>query len=381
MKILEELHRLVYYIIIVVLTFDSAVRNSQVLYPIYQSIESIIPIFMLILAFLVILTGKIRQNKLILAAVMFFLGSVIFLRLGRTFFIYFTLVIIFAPGKDLDTVARLMLKIMGGVFGFNVLSTIYFFIFDHSSLYVRRALNEPRPQLDLSCGGHPNHAACFYVFILCLIVYLYWDKLTFKFWILTSLLCGIVYFLIGSVAVFLVAVLLLVWVFRKNSAFIKIAAKAIKCGIPIIIFISLISVWAKYVPGGLLIDKWLNVMSSGRFQLSMKVLDYYALTFLGADTEFGHFMVNFNQDLYLYADNAYIYMLVNSGAIYLFILWGIFYRAADVLKVDEVAICIVYLCYGLAESNILSFTCLFPVIVAVYARERKLSISLLKQNF
>ena len=365
-----RIHNLSYYSLLGLLIFDSAIRNSQVLFSVYQKVEQIFTIIILAIILVTIINAQLKLSEFFILSFMVIIGILIYIRLGRMLFLYLTIILVFSEGKDLDKIGYLMLKILGGIFGFNLLCTIYFFLFDRGSLYIRIALQETRPQLDLSCGGHPNHAACFFVLLICIISYLYWERISVRYWMIISMLTIIIYYLIGSDAVFATFLLFAIWLIRNNVQFIYIFRKFIKFGIPIILVISLIFLWAQYIPGGTVMANWLNDISSGRFQLSVEAINRYPITFLGANTEFGHIEIGFNDSQYIYADNAYVYMLINSGIIYLILLTGILLQSADWLESKSVAVLVVYLCYGLAESNILSFNCLFPILVAVMHMKR-----------
>lgn len=180
----------------------------------------------------------------------------------------------------------------------------------------------------------------------------------------------ILYYFIGSEAGFIVMVLFVVWKTQTNLQIKQNLRVIVKFGVPIAVMISLIFMWAQYIPGGTMVAEWLNDISSGRFQLSIEAMNRYPLTFLGAATEFGHISNGLMETSYVYADNAYVYMLINSGIIYLLILGIVFMRSAEKMDSKSVAVSLVYLCYGLAESDILSFTCLFPVLVAVNSMEK-----------
>ena len=46
--------------------------------------------------------------------------------------------------------------------------------------------------------------------------------------------------------------------------------------------------WSSYILGLSNVAEWMNNVSSGRFGLSIEAMNRYPLTFLGANTEFGH---------------------------------------------------------------------------------------------
>ena len=71
-------------------------------------------------------------------------------------------------------------------------------------------------------------------------------------------------------------------------------------------------------------------------------------------------------------------MLINAGIIYLVFLGVILFLTAQTMEAKEIVIILVYLGYGLAESNILSFTCIFPLITAVHSRRNQKIKSILK---
>lgn len=90
-NIREKRHYFSYYLLIVLLTLDSAIRNSQELKPMYNEIEQFVTITIFIIM------GEI--------------GSLICIRLGRMLFIYITVVFTFIKGKNITRIAKLMLKI------------------------------------------------------------------------------------------------------------------------------------------------------------------------------------------------------------------------------------------------------------------------------
>lgn|GEM_PF-3115545 len=49
-----------------------------------------------------------------------------------------------------------------------------------------------------------------------------------------------------------------------------------------------------------------TVYTRGRFQLCAEAMNRYPITFLGANTEFGHTEIGFDKSLYVDADNAYV---------------------------------------------------------------------------
>lgn len=366
----KKKHCIAYYTLMFLFAFDSAVQNSQVLYPLYQLIEQWVTVLIILLMLVVLLTAPLKRKSMPLLISMGIIGLFIYIRLGRMLFLYLTIILFFVIDKDIRKVGRLIWKALSIVFGFNILCTIYFLIFDRNSLFVRISLLEPRPQLDFSCGGHPNHAACFYVFLVSFFCYLNWDTLKARhFWGL-SILTAIIYFLIGSEAVVVVFILLAVWILQCNLRTIDNLRKIIKLGIPFALVFSLILLWSKYIPGIGILAQWLNDISSGRFGLSIEAINRYPLTLFGANTDFGHLQSGFEK-VYVYADNAYIYMLINGGIVYLILLGLIFFQSASKLDTKAIAIILVYLCYGFAESNILSFMCIFPVLLAVHSRWSK----------
>lgn len=360
-------HNIAYYTLLALLTIDSAIRNSQVLYPIYQMFEQAVIILIVVLMFGVICTARMKKVQFVLLMIMEMFGVLIYLKLGRMFFLYLINILFFCADKDIEKTGRIMLRILSGIFSFNIICTVYFWIFDRSKLYIRTSILEPRPQLDLSCGGHPNHAACLFVFITCIFFYLHIEELKKRYFIGLILMTIIMYIIIGSEALFVIFLLPIIWNYKDNKTVMTVLRKIVKYGIPIILAVSLILMWSSYIPGLSNVAEWMNNVSSGRFGLSIEAMNRYPLTFLGANTEFGHLQIR-GEDIYVYADNAYVYMLINAGIIYLVFLGVILFLTAQTLEIKEIVIILVYLGYGLAESNILSFTCIFPLIVAVHSR-------------
>ena len=88
--------------------------------------------------------------------------------------------------------------------------------YTHLDVYKRQIL-EPRPQLDLSCGGHPNHAACLFVFITCIFFYLHIEELKKRYFIGLILMTIIMYIIIGSEALFVIFLLPIIWNFKDNK--------------------------------------------------------------------------------------------------------------------------------------------------------------------
>lgn len=174
----------------------------------------------------VICTARMKKVQFILLMIMEMFGVLIYLKLGRMFFLYLINTLFFVLiRKDIYKTGRIMLRILSGIFGFNIICTLYFLIFDRSKLYMRTSILELRPQLDLSCGGHPNHAACLFVFITCIFFYLHIEKLKKKYFIGLILMTIVMYIIIGSEALFVIFLLPIIWNFKDNKTVMTVLKK------------------------------------------------------------------------------------------------------------------------------------------------------------
>lgn len=376
-NILVFSHEKLYYILILMLILPAAAQHSQVLSPISQSINGFLNAICFLLLLLIVYTSRMTKKQFVLLGFACILGLLIFILLGRTFFLFYTILLIFSKDKSIDRIYKMFIWPIGIVFCFNILCTIYFAIFDRGNLYIRIMPNNSKPQLDLSCGGHPNHASLFFVVLAMLIIYKKWENLKFMHWCMLGILSVAVYTFIGSEAVFFPLLSLILWLLRKKDLAKNTLGFVIQYGILIFLCFSLIEIWVLSIPSLAPFAQWLNDMSTGRFMLTQKVLDYYPPTFLGADVKFGMLKLTPTEDIFLYADNAYVNMLVNDGAIYLVLLEGILYKVAKYLNFRELVMILLLMVYGIAETSMLSYLSMFPLLCAVckyYERKKAISV-------
>lgn len=358
-------HEKWYYIFTFIMVFWTASSYSQVLKPLIEKTSLLWTIVSFVAMLAVIATStKVSLTQLVCLFVFGVFGALIYLMLGRTAFLYLTVLFVYSKGKDPDKICNLMLKTLAAIFLFNVLCTGYFLVFNRSQLYIRSAIHETRLQLDLSCGGHPNHAAALWNAIVMLWSYTNWEKITFRHWTWVLVLTGIIYICIGSEAIAAIFLLFLFWLLRKNQIIFNVLKTIVKYGVIIMIVFSLLYVWISNVPFLHEFAVWLNEMSTGRFALGARALELYGTSWLGANNEFGQLVIGGLEE-YVYADNAYIYMMVNQGMIYLVAIQLIVFFSAKWLDYKATALLMVLLCFGLAETNMTSYIMIFPMINAM----------------
>ena len=106
-----RIHNLSYYSLLGLLIFDSAIRNSQVLFSVYQKVEQIFTIIILAIILVTIINAQLKLSEFFILSFMVIIGILIYIRLGRMLFLYLTIILVFSEGKDLDKIGYLKMCI------------------------------------------------------------------------------------------------------------------------------------------------------------------------------------------------------------------------------------------------------------------------------
>lgn len=373
LKINEYTHEEIYLFFVFVLVFRAVSMYSQVLKIYMDKIDFIWTLLSFGVAIMIILTA--RTINLIQFWVLSFccgLGVIVYILHGWSQLIFLTILFVYSKGKDPHKIASIIFKTLVTVFVFNILCTVYFILFDQSNLYIRNSFHESRPQLDLSCGGHPNHTACIWNAIMMLYFYKKWNCLNKVNLIIILITTGILYVFVGSDALFLVVGMTMLYIIRNNKTIKKVLSIFVKYSMLILLGFSLIYKWVSKVPFLYGFANWINTLSTGRFLLSSTAIDRYGVTVLGKTVEMGLIKTNGVTE-YLYVDNSYVYMLISQGIIYILLLQLLLFVGSKYLDFKSLSIVSVLLLYGLIETSMTNYIMIFPflnVMICIYLFNR-----------
>lgn len=302
---------------------------------------------------------KIRLKKLTLVFcfLCLLMAAYNYVNTQNSWILYSTMIIISSLKKDVRNVVSFIRRLMWALFLCNLTIWIFQYIFSPGSLIIVASGAQNRYSLGFAS---PNEGARFWLYLFFLDFYVK-KRLSMTWWVGMSLGSLIVYRLTDSDAL-VFAVILLVGNLVKNVN----VCRVIVCKYSRYVFL-LFSVGTYYfVTHYNAVSRFLDMYAfTGRLNLARKALDLYGFTYFGQRVDFFIELHDATGWSFLVVDNAYAYMMVASGVVFLVlvILLTLLYDGTNRYK--ECLCILFYAVFALAENNIFNPTAIFPLLIVV----------------
>jgi hypothetical protein len=216
--------------------------------------------------------------------------------------------------------------------------------------------------------SHPNRAVARILWAMLSYVWLQWEKIKTKQWIVLFILGGCTYATTRSESVFLLILVAVLHSFRNNMYFNRLSNIIVKymfflCGLLSVVFCY------NFGRGNLIgaIDVYLDRILSYRIFMGNLALSKNPITLLGNIMDFStEWSLEFMYDQYT-VDNLYILLLCNIGVVYFIILSFAFYKTARLGNYKINTFILLFSTYCLIETSAIYLTVSFSILLLQYA--------------
>lgn len=282
--------------------------------------------------------------------------------------LYSILIILFSEKKNINHILNVILKLMFFLFCINACVFVFEYLIAPSLLNIIESTDSKRYCLNFLS---PNEAARYWIYIVFLWYYVKKEH-TFVQWTFVLCITILIYKLTDSDTCIFIIIPLLAEGVRRYKFFQEIGYLSSKFAFLLLA----ISTYYLIVNPSDLSSMLDEMFFTGRLSLARKALLLYGYTFWGQQVEFYIEIGQGDDWSFLVVDNAYAYMLISSGFIYVILISALmlfFRNRADY----KGSICLLlYAAIALAENNILSPTAIFPLVIAYNG----LFVSSIKRN-
>lgn len=352
--------RRIYYCFVFLSALSESMEASRIFYGFFSAIKLIILPFQIILLFLLALNAKGRPRYWVFLSVLLLVGLYTYIVLGA-WTIFLIAACFFSRDKDIRKTAKAILFPTAFIFVWNYLYFVWLYYTNRGALDILTSLGFVRYYIFY---GHPNNAMRYFLFIAVLYVFLRWNRIRLIEWIVIGLLAFSVYFYTVSAAVWVLALLLVLWIGKSFKPFCTFATWFSKHGVLLCIVLSLLPLLMDRLPVINPLYTWLDIISTGRFSSLSRAINLYGITVLGTNTEFGNAVMANGYPVL--SDNAYVFTLVHEGVIYLVAIAAILLYSAKKLDYKSKCCITVFLLYALVENSVFNMVSMFPVIAAAF---------------
>lgn len=283
-----------------------------------------------------------------------FFGVVNYMRTDSSWGLYSILFVLFAEYLPLRNIMHRIYKMMLIIWCIALLSFIAAYAVGGSYVVVQ-SIDRVRYAMGFTS---PNFAAQYWMSFVFLAYYLY-GIFKRKYMICVILMSVLVYVLTDSDALaFLFIIPILDWMEKKDK-FSTARKWMTRISFPALAAMTFILVRTKNA-----LYYFLDTYFTGRLSLANVAFQEYPMTWLGQKVELYRGVNDGTDWHFLVVDNAYAYISISFGLVYLLLISYVYFKNRNVSNVRVQACLIMYALAALAENNILSPYMIFPVIMA-----------------
>ena len=253
---------------------------------------------------------KENIKRLIVYAIIIFLALISYASSKMTDYLSLVLLVIGAKGIDIKKIVKVCFSFYAITLGVHIIAYIITMLVDPASIEIVHRDEVERYSFFL---GHPNSFAAILAWTNIMYLYLRYDKLKIRDYILTILVALFIYFVPNSrtSAILLIVFIIMILMFKKNIRFI---IKLGRFAIPVLA-VTMIALFLVYNMSPI-IDK-LDGILNARIKLGLAIYENYGTTLFGEYIPFGQEL----SSVYKYGltkltiDSAYYSLLFSYGII------------------------------------------------------------------
>ena len=304
---------------------------------------------------------KENIQRLIVYAIIIFLALISYASSKMTDYLSLVLLVIGAKGIDIKKIVKVCFSFYAITLGVHIIAYIITMLVDPASIEIVHRDEVERYSFFL---GHPNSFAAILAWTNIMYLYLRYDKLKIRDYILTILVALFIYFVPNSrtSAILLIVFIIMILMFKKNIRFI---IKLGRFAIPVLA-VTMIALFLVYNMSPI-IDK-LDGILNARIKLGLAIYENYGTTLFGEYIPFGQEL----SSVYKYGltkltiDSAYYSLLFSYGIIntlvFLFIYTKLSFKKG--LENKKILFLVIWAFYAVTETLALNPLLCFPLLFA-----------------
>lgn len=304
---------------------------------------------------------KENIKRLIVYAIIIFLSLISYASSKMTDYLSLVLLVIGAKGIDIKKIVKVCFSFYAITLGVHIIAYIITMLVDPASIEIVHRDEVERYSFFL---GHPNSFAAILAWTNIMYLYLRYDKLKIRDYILTILVALFIYFVPNSrtSAILLIVFIIMILMFKKNIRFI---IKLGRFAIPVLA-VTMIALFLVYNMSPI-IDK-LDGILNARIKLGLAIYENYGTTLFGEYIPFGQEL----SSVYKYGltkltiDSAYYSLLFSYGIIntlvFLFIYTKLSFKKG--LENKKILFLVIWAFYAVTETLALNPLLCFPLLFA-----------------
>jgi len=304
---------------------------------------------------------KENIKRLIVYAIIIFLALISYASSKMTDYLSLVLLVIGAKGIDIKKIVKVCFSFYAITLGVHIIAYIITMLVDPASIEIVHRDEVERYSFFL---GHPNSFAAILAWTNIMYLYLRYDKLKIRDYILTILVALFIYFVPNSrtSAILLIVFIIMILMFKKNIRFI---IKLGRFAIPVLA-VTMIALFLVYNMSPI-IDK-LDGILNARIKLGLAIYENYGTTLFGEYIPFGQEL----SSVYKYGltkltiDSAYYSLLFSYGIIntlvFLFIYTKLSFKKG--LENKKILFLVIWAFYAVTETLALNPLLCFPLLFA-----------------
>lgn len=304
---------------------------------------------------------KENIKRLIVYAIIIFLALISYASSKMTDYLSLVLLVIGAKGIDIKKIVKVCFSFYAITLGVHIIAYIITMLVDPASIEIVHRDEVERYSFFL---GHPNSFAAILAWTNIMYLYLRYDKLKSKDYIITILVALFIYFVPNSrtSAILLIVFVLMILVFKRN---IKFIIKLCRFAIPVLA----VTMFALFLAYNMtpIIDK-LDGILNARIKLALAIYENYGITLFGEYIPFGQELTT----VYKYGltqltiDSAYYSLLFSYGIINTLIFLVIYTRLSfkKGLENKKILFLVIWAFYAVTETLALNPLLCFPLLFA-----------------
>lgn len=283
-------------------------------------------------------------------------GLINYYKTGSSWGVYSILLVLMGEDLPLKDVLKDILKLMLFVLCVNLVSFVWQYATGivQTTGHIRYSMGFPSP----------NFAAQFWTSLLFLYYFLHENKIPTRMYLILIIGTFIFYYFTDSDALVFILLIPIFSYLDKNSKLIEIRNLLTRY---LFLFLWIFTFSLIHSKGILYV--FFNQLFTGRLHLASLAFSEYNLTWLGQKVEMFRAITSGEDWSFLVVDNAFAYLSIYFGMLYLVLLSVVFILNRNISNV-RVQLCIVmYALAALAENNILSPYMIFPALIAFNKHE------------
>lgn len=348
----------IYYTNIILILLNNWITETKILFNIYENFKIWIILSICLLSLIQVLITRYKLKENIFLLIILILCIYTSYKINNTWLIYLFISAVFSKDKDINIIMQIISNSLILFFSINFISFLIMYFFYSDNLLVLYTANKIRWNINFLS---PNNASRYLIFLTLSYFYKTYRKNEYLKWIFLFFISGIVYIFTKSEALLIIPLIFILKMSKNNQIINYLVDKFSKVGFFILWGISYISI---LIPNSKIII-FLDKLSTGRFKLGLRAIEYYGKSFFGNNVSLGSYMNINDSFVYMGIDNAYLYFMVKNGIIYLVIIGILFFKSNSKLDYKSKVCISIYCIYCLFENSILSPSSFFPIIIAV----------------